>query len=297
MTVESVHRVAEVGSVSDTLPETDVPVGHTLRAHDAWALSVSVLLDALGGTTHERELFDDVQAALLVHDGQLRALTVPGLVERSREEFLRLLLAEHNAGGWGAITSDSKMHAQVAASLDADDKKPDPPDRRPTALVADVSSLYEGSDWAPKNGWQSDEEVIEQLRALITDAMQGQAEDIPVSVYPLPEGVGAAITFGWDEQGERHPMIFVRKDVPSGLQADLWGFCVAFAATGAQDTQDQPDENGIYYVGMERDPVTSRGTALLGALMVQRLGRRPENCAFPLLKPPAEAEIAEPLAA
>jgi hypothetical protein len=48
---------------------------------------------------------------------------------------------------------------------------------------------------------------------------------------------------------------------------------------------------------MEGEPVTSRGTALLGALTVQRFGRRPGNCAFPFLERPAEAEMTEPLAA
>ncbi len=41
----------------------------------------------------------------------------------------------------------------------------------------------------------------------------------------------------------------------------------------------------------------NHGTALLGALTVQRFGRRPENCAFPLLERPVETERADPPAA
>lgn len=146
----------------------------------------------------------------------------------------------------------------------------------------DVRDLYEGSAYAPLHGWRSDEEVIAALRTLITDALAGTAEDMPEEVYPLPEDVGAAVAIGYDEQGILHPLVWVRTDIPSGLRADLWGYCAALSAS--LDRVDvEPDENGIFHVRMERSPVTGPGVALLAAVTVQRLGRRPEDCAFPLL--------------
>jgi hypothetical protein len=131
------------------------------------------------------------------------------------------------------------------------------------------------------HGWRDDEEVIAALRTLITDNLEGLAEDIPDHVRPLPEGVGAAIAFGMDDKGEAHPLIFVRADLPSGLRADLSGFCTAFAA-GAEHSDAEPDPDGIYYIGMERSPVAGPGAGLLGALMVQRIGRRPWGLRIPL---------------
>ncbi|MFI5677303.1 hypothetical protein [Streptomyces cellulosae] len=48
----------------------------------------------------------------------------------------------------------------------------------------------------------------------------------------------------------------------------------------------EPDENGIFHVGMERSLVPGPGLALLAAVTGQRMGRRPEDCSFPLLAPP-----------
>ncbi|MEU3190530.1 hypothetical protein ABZ686_07755, partial [Streptomyces sp. NPDC006992] len=162
----------------------------------------------------------------------------------------------------------------------------------------DVRNLYKDSHWGPKDGWRGDEEVIAALRALITEHLAGTAEDIPATACPLPEDVGAAVTIGYDEHGEPHPLAFVRTDIPSGLRADLWGFCVA-ASMGVDHLDVAPDEHGIYYVGMERSPVTRPGPALLAALIVQRMGRRPGDCAFSFITPPTqgEGEPAEPAAA
>ncbi|MEU1185808.1 hypothetical protein ABZ464_51020 [Streptomyces sp. NPDC005820] len=159
-----------------------------------------------------------------------------------------------------------------------------------------MRELYDGTDYGPLHGWRGDEEVIAAVRTLITDALDGTAEDVPEEAYPLPEGVGAAVTMGYDEQGAPHPLVWVRTDIPSGLRADLWGYCAALSVSF--DRVDvEPDADGIYYVGMERSPVTGPGVALLAALTLQRMGRRPDDCAFPLLVPPAEEEAATPLAA
>jgi hypothetical protein len=65
----------------------------------------------------------------------------------------------------------------------------------------------------------------------------------------------------------------------------------------AAKSAGEPDENGIFYVGMERSPVTGPGVPLLAAVLVQRMGRRPEDCDFPLLTPPAQAAEGPNLAA
>ncbi|MGW7397727.1 hypothetical protein ACWGH7_14650 [Streptomyces cyaneofuscatus] len=76
--------------------------------------------------------------------------------------------------------------------------------------------------------------------------------------------------------------------MPVGLRVDLLGFCLVPAADAEYEDRE-PDENDLFYVGMDAGPVCGPGAALLGALMVQRLGRRPEDCAFRLLDPPEDS--------
>ncbi|WP_051866421.1 hypothetical protein [Streptomyces griseus] len=281
-----------------------------LRAHDAWALSVEVLGDALGATFFEKELGDDHQAWLIALRGRIVVATVPGLSEGAKKHHIRRLFSEYISHGWAAITVDAEEEVTFAETFleEVDpaetflgevgpERGPadDPPDVGVKQSM-DVRDLYEGSAYAPLHGWRSDEEVITALRTLITGALAGTAEDMPEEVYPLPEGVGAMVAIGYDEQGALHPLVWVRTDIPSGLRADLWGYCAALSAS--LDRVDvEPDENGIFYVGMEGSPVTGPGVALLAAAMVQRMGRRPEDCAFPLLAPPSQAEETPPLAA
>ncbi|MHC5264282.1 hypothetical protein ACYSUO_40965 [Streptomyces sp. UC4497] len=112
-------------------------------------------------------------------------------------------------------------------------------------------------------------------------------EGIPKDMYPLPKGLGAVVAAGYDDEGMAHPLVFLRGDLPTGLQADLLGFCLASVA-GSEYENWQPDENGLIFVGTEAGPVRGPGAALLGALMVQRLGRHPGDCEFTLLDPPEE---------
>ncbi|MBV7700932.1 hypothetical protein [Streptomyces sp. TRM70350] len=271
-----------------------------LRAHDAWALPVEVLGDALGATFSEGELIDDHQAWLIALRGQIVVVTVPGLSEEAKKHHIRRLFSEHISHGWAAITVDSEEGVTFAETLleevDPEDGPADePPDVR-SKQSKDVRDLYEGSAYAPLHGWRSDEEVIVALRTLITDALAGTAEDMPEDAYPLPDGVGATVAIGCDDQGALHPLVWVRTDIPSGLRADLWGYCAALSAS-LDRVDAEPDENGIFYVGMERSPVPGPGLALLAAVTVQRMGRRPEDCSFPLLAPPAHTEEAPPLAA
>ncbi|MDQ1024768.1 hypothetical protein QF035_002350 [Streptomyces umbrinus] len=270
------------------------------HTHDAWALPIEVLQNALGAETFEKELHDDEKALLIAHRDRLLVVTVPGLPDKSREHLVRLLLTEYIRHGWAAITLDSQQNARFGESLE-DEARPieaykgDPPDAR-VKRITDVRNLYDGSVYAPLHGWRSDEEAIAALRELITDALDGVAEDIPEGAYPLPDAIGAAVTIGYDEHGKPHPLVWVRADLPSGLRADLWGYCTALAV-GFHHVDVEPDENGIYYVGTERSPVIGPGTALLAAVTLQRLGRRPEDCAFPLFSSPDQAEMAPPLAA
>ncbi|MFG3295661.1 hypothetical protein ACGF3G_43565 [Streptomyces sp. NPDC048179] len=276
------HRLT---SVSERAPSL-------LRSHDAWALPVEVVGETLGATFSERELIDDHQAWLIALRGRIVVVTVPGLSEEAKKDRIRRLFSEHISHGWAVVTVDSEEWVTFAETFLAED---DPPDTRPKQSE-DVRDLYEGSAYAPLHGWRSDEEVIAALRALITDALAGTAEDMPEEAYPLPDGVGASVAIDYDDQGEPHPLVWVRTDISSGLRADLWGYCVALCVTlGRVDVE--PDENGIFYVGMERSPVTGPGVALLAAVTVQRMGRRPDDCDFPLLTPPAQTEEAPLLAA
>ncbi|MEU3736878.1 hypothetical protein AB0E78_07390 [Streptomyces sp. NPDC032198] len=104
-------------------------------------------------------------------------------------------------------------------------------------------------------------------------------------MYPLPERLGAVVAAGYDDEGMAHPLVFLRGDLPTGLQADLLGFCLASVA-GAEYEKWEPDENGLTFVGTEAGPVRGPGAALLGALTVQRMERSPGDCAFTLLDPP-----------
>ncbi|MFI2239440.1 hypothetical protein [Streptomyces chrestomyceticus] len=227
-------------------------------------------------------------------------ITLPGLSEETKKCYIRRLLSEYLSHGWAAITVDFTGEATFAESLapeagPEDTPTADPPKARPMRSV-DVRDLYKGSVYEPLHGWRSDEEVIAALRTLITDALAGTAEDIPQEAYPLPARVGAVVTMGYDAQGAPHPLIWVRTDIPSGLRADLWGYCASLAVN-YEHLDNEPDKDGIFYVGMERSPVNGPGVALLAAVIVQRMGRHPEDCAFPLLAPPARTEEAQPLAA
>lgn len=264
---------------------------YPLRAHDAWTLPVDVLENALGAETFERELHEDEQAVLIAHRGRLLTVTVPALPATSREHLIRLLFTQYIQHEWAAIVLDSELNMHVSDTLE----NAAPPHGR-LAHITDVRTLHDGSVYAPLHGWQCDEAVITALRELITNSLNGVAEDVPHKAYPLPAGIGAAVAVGYDEHGAPRPLVWVRADLPSGLRADLWGYCAALA-TGTDCVDVEPDENGIYYVGTQRSAVTGPGLALLAAITVQRLGRHPEDCAFPLLSSPAQAEVPPPTAA
>ena len=157
----------------------------------------------------------------------------------------------------------------------------------PPDVPVDVLALYEDGNWAPKDGWRSDDEVLEELKKTAADHLKGVVEYIPVRMYPLPEGLGAVVGAGYDSDGLAHPLVFLRGDLPVGLRVDLLGFSLALVAD-AERGDREPDENGIFYVGTDAGPVLGRGVGLLGALMVQRLGRRPGDCDFRLLDPPED---------
>ncbi|MGW6820798.1 hypothetical protein [Streptomyces sp. NPDC055005] len=167
----------------------------------------------------------------------------------------------------------------------------DAPLRQKRAWITegDLAKFYAGTQWEPMNGWRPDEEVIEALRSFVTDTLDGIAEDVPEAVYPLPDGVGAAIAFGYDETGRRRPLIWVDSRLSQALRADLWGYCAALIADGAK-SEGHADADGLLFVGTERQPVTGTGPALLGALTVQRFGRRPGDCAFPLVGRPKDMQ-------
>jgi hypothetical protein len=245
-----------------------VPSLNPLRAYDAWALPVEVLLHELKAESIVTGLFADAEGVLIAREGRVRLYTDPELDDAAKEQVLRQLLAEYLGSPRRRGTQPSSTGAQKVACA---------------GVLADVTALYRGNAWEPEHGWCSDEEAIARLRSLVTDTFGGLAEDVPGGT-PVPEGVGAAIVFGQDEEGDEHPLVFVRTDIPSGLRADLWGFCLALAAWPGT-VKAEADKDGICYIGMDGAPVTGRGTALLASLMIQRVGRRPGDCGFPLIKP------------
>lgn len=298
MSNDSLRSVATVDQDLAQRPvASSAPEMTPLRTHDVWVLPVEVLLEVFKAEHRVLELPKAAEAALVADEGELWILTAPGLEDEVRTYGIRQLLTQYIARPRDCMTLTPRSDANAPGGIRAvaGQASADPPAGIP-APVVDLGTFCPDSQWAPLHGWRSDEEVITALRALITDALGGMAEDIPDEAYPLPEGVGAAITFGYDKEGEGHALVWVRKDLPSGLRADLWGFCVALA--GFPDRIDSAaDEDGICYIGIEGTWVPGPGTALLAALTVQRMGRRPGNCAFPFLRPSAMPEEVIPLAA
>ncbi|MEU1456869.1 hypothetical protein [Streptomyces avermitilis] len=301
VTANAVFRQKQPGTEpTQMVAPTSAQIRYPLNTHDAWALSVEVLQNALGAEVFEQELHDNEQALLVAHRGQLLIVTIPGLSHESKERLIRMLFTQYIRHGWAAVTLDSELNVRFSKSLEEEARPDEVSKAEPLAArlarITDVRNLYDGSAYAPLHGWRDDEEVITALRELITETLDGVAEDVPDEVYPLHDSVGAAVTIGYDEHGEPHPLVWVRADLPSGLRADLWGYCAALAVSF--DRVDvEPDENGVYYVGTERSPVTGPGLPLLAAVTLQRLGRRPENCAFPLFPSSHQAEAVPPLAA
>lgn len=271
-----------------TIGGNSVPGVVPLRTYDAWLLPVGVLLGALKVEVIEKDLVEKVCAALVVDTERTRLFIVPGTADAEKEQVIRRALA----GRIGRKRPDIDLSAAASQGMDVDAGVSALPDDSAVKdlpeVVADVFALYEGSSLGPMNGWRSDEETITALRSLITESLGGMAEDVPEDAPPMPEGAAAAVAFGYNEAGDRRPLVFMRTDIPIDLRADLWGFCAGVAAS-PERVADEADESGIIYVGMERTPVVGPGLGLLGALMTQRMGRRPGDCAFSFLTPSVEA--------
>ncbi|WP_416970606.1 hypothetical protein [Streptomyces sp. 4F14] len=267
-----------------------------MRAYDAWALKLSVLMDTLNARAVKMDLErQDLQAVLAVISGRICVLVSPGLSERDMEVSIRSLLARylHRPASFLELRRQPGSERAVAEEpgYASDLKLGEPPD-----VPADVLALYEDGNWAPKDGWRSDDEVLEELKRITADQMKGVVEDIPEEMHPLPDGLGAVVGVGYDSEGMWHPLVFLRGDLPVGLRADLLSFSLALTA-GADRGDREPDEDGIFYVGTDAGPVCGPGVALLGSLLVQRLGRRPGDCDFRLLDPPDGARSVQDLAA
>jgi hypothetical protein len=141
-----------------------------------------------------------------------------------------------------------------------------------------ILDQFRGPRWEPRNGWRPDREVILALREIITDHLGGEAGDILPSDGPVPDALGAVATALYRD-GAPRACVYVRADLPTDLRADLWGFATGLAAAMA-DGHVEPGTEGLLLIGRERRPVTRPGWGLAGALIVQRLGRRPGNCDF-----------------
>ncbi|MFD5104878.1 hypothetical protein [Streptomyces cinereoruber] len=234
-----------------------------LRAHDLWALPVEVLTGVMEVGVVELELPQGSSAYPFRKAGGRWIAVQSGLPPVERDRLVRVLLFSYLAEAVDSGMRTSRFRAM------------------------DIRALYAGSQWEPMNGWRDDEEVIASLRSFVGEPLGGVAEDIPESAYPLPEEVGAAIAFGYDEAGRRCPLAWVDSRLPAGLRADLWGFNAALIAAG-DASENRADAEGILYIGRRRHPVRGPGPALLAALTVQRFGRRPQDCDFLLLSPPTQ---------
>lgn len=258
-----------------------------IRAHDAWALELPVLMETMNVRAVEMDLGErGMRAALTVISGKLCLLVRSGLNEQQVAASIRSLLARyiHHPAPLLVLWPDADKQGVVVREPDdvSVGALEDPPD-----VTADVLHLYGEGHWAPKDGWRSDDDVLQELTEIVAVDLKGVVEDLPEETYPLPEGLGAVVSTGYDSEGLAHPMVFLRGDLPTGLRADLLGFCLALGAGSEYEDRD-PDESGLFYVGTDAGPVSGPGAALLGALMVQRLGRRPGDCDFKLLDPPEE---------
>ncbi|MFI8437042.1 hypothetical protein ACIGJO_25540 [Streptomyces sp. NPDC079020] len=260
-----------------------------IRPHDAWALELPVLLDAMNTQAVEIDLGQHgMQAALAVLPDRICVLVRPGLSEQELSVAIRSLLARYIHRPFPHLVLWPQREGQGVVVKEPSDVLADLVLGDPPDATVDVLHLYKDGNWAPKDGWRSDEEVLTELLKLAAVDMKGVVEDIPEEMYPLPDGLGAVVSAGYDSEGLAHPLVFLRGDLAVGLRVDLLGFCLALAA-GTEHEGREPDENGLFYVGTDAGPLCGPGTALLGALMVQRLGRRPGDCAFRLLDPPEDS--------
>src|SRR5690242_9297054 len=109
---------------------------------------------------------------------------------------------------------------------------------------------FRGAEWEPRHGWRSDREVVLAARAVITEHLGGEAEDILPSDGWVPSALGAVVAAP-DRTGAPRPFVAVRAELPTGLRADLWGFGTALAAAVA-DRRAEPGAGGLLLVGRER---------------------------------------------
>lgn len=267
-----------------------------IRPHDAWALELPVLLNTMNARAVEFDLGEqNMQAALGVITGRLCILVRPRLSDTRVAIAIRSLLAHYIHRPYPVLAFWPESDGRGVRVEEVDDLPASMP-ADPPEVTADVLDLYGDGNWAPMDGWRCDAEVLAKLKEIAALHLKGVVEDIPEDMYPLPEGLGAVVAAGYDNEGTAHPLVFLRGDLPTGLLVDLLGFCLASVA-GAEYGNWEPDENGLIFVGTEAGPVRGPGAALLGALMVQRLGRRPGNCAFTLLDPPEGPAPASEMAA
>lgn len=127
-------------------------------------------------------------------------------------------------------------------------------------------------------GWRSDRTVILAVRALVTEALGGVAEDLLPGEVELPDHVGAVVACSW-RWNQPHPYVYVRADQPTDLRADLWGYATALAISVGEGRVPL-GESDFLLVDNRRSPVRRPNTALLAALLLQRLGRRATDCDF-----------------
>jgi hypothetical protein len=145
-----------------------------------------------------------------------------------------------------------------------------------------ILDRYQHGKTAPIAGWQPDTTVILGVRALLTEEFGGVAEDILPGELELPDYVGGVVACSWRWDPPR-PYVYIRADQPTDLRADLWGFATALAVSVIQG-RIPLGEDDFLFISNRREPVREPNTALLGALLLQRLGRKTTTCNFPVYR-------------
>ncbi|MGW6638871.1 hypothetical protein ACWGH7_14645 [Streptomyces cyaneofuscatus] len=114
-----------------------------------------------------------MQAALAVLSGQICVLVRPGLSEQQLPVAIRSLLARYIHRPVPHLLLWPERDGQGVVAKEPDDELSDLVLEDPPDVTADIPHLYGEGNWAPKDGWRSDEEVLAELLELAGIYLKG----------------------------------------------------------------------------------------------------------------------------